>query len=188
MDEKTPTWAEINRGAAKTRYQGMTTLPRHLEEKLLEFNVLQLCALVSEKNGSKWSGASDQYGPIKEIAERWKLDELCLRIADLRPEEPLRTYTKIMTALGGNPAKEAEVERRKAQIKAVWDEKTKPLEQDAVRIGLAACQVISDLKAVAKKEGLTVNWQKVETLTNFGLMRMYIGNNWRHKLKKQGNV
>jgi hypothetical protein len=175
----------------QAKYSAMTSLPRHLEEKLLEFNILQLCALVSEKSGNRWTGASDQYGPIQEIARRWKLDELCLRIAEIKPEDPLRTYAKIMTAIGGNPAKEAEIEKREAIRKAVWDEKTKPLEQDEVRVGLAACQSVDDLKRVAKEQSLAVDWGKVEGLANFGLKRMYLGNKWRHKLKvlkQQGAV
>lgn len=168
----------------KTFYQNMTSLPRHIEERLLEFNVLQLCALVSEK-GTKWVGASDQYGPIQEIAKRWKLEELTTRIQEIQPEEPLKTYARIMTAIGGNPAAPAEIERREAKIREVWDKKTKPLEQDEVRTGLATCQSLADLKAVAKAQGLTdIDWEKVDGLANFGLKRMYVGNKWRTKIRR----
>ncbi len=186
-----------------TFYQAMTALPREVEEHLLQFNILQLCALVSEKSGPRWVGASDQYGPIKEIAERWELDDLKRRIAMIQPEEPLLTYAKIMTNLGGNPAREqlhdpkaaALRERDKDQkfrdhsnIKERIASKLRPLEQDEVRVGLATCTTLDDLKRVAKEQDLgVIDWDKVGNLANFGLSRMWVGNRWRmiirHKAK-----
>lgn len=176
-------------------YQAITKLPREVEESLLQFNVLQLCALVSEKSGTKWSGASDRYGPIKEIAQRWELDDLKRRIAMIEPEEPLKTYARIMTNLGGNPAREQlrdpkAANARERDMQAKYKEhsdikeriasKLRPLEQDEVRMGLSTCTSLDDLKRVAKEQDLTgLDWAKIDGLANFGLKRMYIGNKWR---------
>lgn len=180
---------------AQPFYQAMTRLPREVEENLLQFNILQLCALVSEKSGPRWVGASDRYGPIKEIAERWELDDLRRRIAMIQPEEPLLTYAKIMTNLGGNPAREqlrdprAAAQREKdkdqkfkdhAAVKERIASKLRPLEQDEVRLGLATCTSMDDLKRVAKEQNLgEIDWDKVGNLANFGLSRMWVGNRWR---------
>lgn len=181
-----------------TFYQAITKLPREVEERLLQFNILQLCALVSEKSGTAWRGASDQYGPIQEIARRWELDDLKRRIAMLEPEHPVQTYARVMTALGGNPSRET-LQNHKAAAAREHDKdaklhdqertreriasKLRPLEQDEVRAGLAACATVDDLKRVAKEQKLEIPWEKVESLANFGLMRMYIGNKWRTKIR-----
>jgi hypothetical protein len=176
-------------------YQAMTRLPREVEEKLLQFNILQLCALVSERNGAKWSGASDRYGPVKEISERWELEDLKRRIAMIQPEEPLATYAKIMTNIGGNPSRERLQDIKGAakqdrDMRAKYDDhskvqekiasKLRPLEQDEVRIGLSTCTSMDDLKRVAKEQGFEgIDWDKIDGLANFGLKRMYLGNKWR---------
>ena len=171
------------------RYQAVTTLPEHIEKKLLEFNILQLCALVSERNGTKWIGASDRYGPIKEISERWKIEELTLRIAQLKPEEPLKTYAKVMTALGGNPAHAKRQEEAMVKAREIFAKKTAPEVKDEVRIGLEGVLTINELKGVAKQAGLDtpewpIDWNKVEHLANFGLKRMWVGNRWRTKIRQ----
>jgi len=188
----------------KTFYQAMTQMPRDIEEKLLQFNILQLCALVSEKGGTRWTGASDRYGPIKEIERRWELDDLKRRIAMIEPEEPLKTYARIMTALGGNPSREViqdkkamaaigkESAERQAEFNKVQERiasKTRPLEQDVVRTGLATCSNLDHLKDIAKQQGLDhLNWDKIDGLANFGLKRMYVGNQWRTKIRREGGT
>lgn len=185
-------------------YQAITRLPREVEEKLLQFNILQLCALVSERKGTRWSGASDRYGPIKEIAERWELDDLKRRIAMIEPEEPLRTYAKIMTNLGGNPAREqlrdpvAAAQREKdmqqkyadhSVVKERIASKLRPLEQDEVRVGLSTCTSMDDLKRVAKEQRLDgLDWAKIDGLANFGLKRMYVGNQWRTRIRREAKA
>lgn len=169
-----------NMGNSTTFYQGITNLPRHIEERLLMFNVLQLCALVCEKPGTKWSGASDVYGPIQEIAKRWDLGALTKRIEDMQPEQPLLTYARVMTALGGNPAREGEIAKKEAAIRAPFEKYTKQVEPDAIAKGLAGCLTLEDLQRVAKEQDLgTIDWAKVDGLKNFGLKRMWVGNRWR---------
>lgn len=184
----------------KTFYQAITSLPREVEEKLLEFNILQLCALVSEKSGPKWTGASDSYGPIQEIARRWELDDLQRRISKLEPEEPLKTYARIMTNIGGNPSREQlqaspkDVEKADRQRIEKYEQhmkvqeriasKLRPLEQDEVRLGLSTCTSMDDLKRVAAEQRLeNLPWGKIEGLANFGLKRMYVGNQWRTRIR-----
>lgn len=182
-----------------TFYQRITPLPKEVEEQLLQFNILQLCALVSEKSGPRWCGASDQYGPIQEIAKRWELDDLKRRIALIQPEEPLLTYARVMTAIGGNPsreevrhpetaaAREKEKDNKFRQHEKVREKilsKLRPLEQDEVRVGLSTCASLDDLKRVAAEQGLgALNWDKIDGLANFGLKRMYVGNAWRTVLR-----
>jgi len=177
-------------------YQAMTQFPRHIEERLLRYNVLQLCALVSEKPGPRWSGASDRYGPIKEIERRWKLDDLAKRIEDIVPEEPLMTYARMIAGLGGDPNKEykkivanarssKDIEQG-IKVKERIDRITKPIEPDTVRDGLANCENLDDLKRVAAEQGLAdLDWAKIDGLANFGLKRMYVGNKWRTKLRRE---
>jgi hypothetical protein len=187
---------------SKTFYQAITPLPREVEEKLLDFNILQLCALVSEKSGPRWTGASDSYGPIQEIAKRWELDDLKRRIAKLEPEEPLKTYARIMTSIGGNPSREqlqaspkevekadrARIEKYEQHMK-VQDKiasKLRPLEQDEVRLGLSTCTSMDDLKRVAAEQRLdNLPWDKIDSLANFGLKRMYVGNQWRTRIRRE---
>jgi hypothetical protein len=176
----------------KTFYQAMTGLPRHIEERLLEFNILQLCALVSEKSGPRWTGASDRYGPIKEIERRWDLKDLTLRIENMKVEEPLKTYARVVTSLGGDPGKEVKVIDPKMgvhgydKIKEKIASKTRPLEQDAVRTGLEKCLCLDDLKRVAKEQRLDhLDWDKIDGLANFGLKRMYVGNQWRTRIRRE---
>jgi hypothetical protein len=179
-----------------TFYQAMTGMPRHIEERLLEFNILQLCALVCEKPGARWTGASDQYGPIKEIERRWKLDELTKRIADMHAEQPLLTYARIMTALGGNPARDKEMKRKEAEIgrfKATLPDGARRMTKAEARLptdivggNLAPCKTIDDLKRVAAENGIPVDaaqWAKVAGMKNFGLSRMWLGNRWRWWLR-----
>lgn len=180
-----------------TRYQAMTSLPREIEEKLLTFNILQLCALVSEKPGTRWIGASDQYGPIKEISKRWKLDDLIKRIEEIQPEEPLRTYSRIMTAIGGNPARDTEVKRRQDNADTYRNESKKEPrvmkvppkkkgESDPVKEALAGCTTIMALRTVAKANNLPISdaqWVTIEGLPNNGLQRMYVGNVWRTAIR-----
>lgn len=179
------------------RYQAMTDLPREIEEKLLTFNILQLCALVCEKPGARWTGASDQYGPIQEISRRWKLDDLIKRIEDIKPEEPLRTYSRIMTAIGGNPARDAEVKRRAENAEAYKQESKKEArvmtvppkkepKSDPVKEALAGCTTMVMLRSVAKANNIPISdtqWATVDSLPNNGLQRMYVGNIWRAAIR-----
>ena len=187
-----------------TFYQAITSLPRDIEEKLLCFNILQLCALVSEKTGPRWSGASDRYGPIQEIEKRWDLEALKKRIADIEPEEPLRTYARIMTALGGNPSREVVQDKKGAaqrdqdmrdkyakhtEVKEKIAAKLKPVDNDVVRMGLETCTSLDDLKRVAGEQSLNhLDWVKIDGLANFGLKRMYVGNQWRTKIRREAKA
>lgn len=173
-------------------FGAMTELPRHIEERLLSFNILQLCALVSEKSGPRWTGASDRYGPVQEIARRWDVAALAKRIEGMQVEEPLRTYARIVTALGGDPNEEAKkLDPRMGQpgwsdAKAKIERIIKPLEKDVVRTGLENCLTLDDLKKVAKEQGLeNLPWEKIDGLANFGLKRMYVGNQWRTKIRRE---
>jgi hypothetical protein len=172
-------------------YQAITPLPRHIEERLLQFNIIQLCSLVSEKSGPRWTGASDRYGPIQEIARRWKVEDIALRIERMKPEPTLETYAKTIKALGGDPNQEIRNIDPKAgqpgwtKVRDKIDAITRPLQKDVVRVGLETCETVDDLKRVAKEQGLTIPWEKVETLVNFGLKRMYVGNQWRAKIRRE---
>ena len=170
------------------KYQAMTILPRHLEEGLLRLNIMQLCALVSEKKGNKWTGASDRYGPIVEISKRWTPEEIAKRLPEIPTEDVTTTYARIMAAHGGNPTKDLPPRqpRMDPSIKRTDTSRRTMIQPgDIVGPGLANCANVEDLKRVATEQGLTVNWEKVETLANFGLKRMYVGNNWRVKLRKE---
>lgn len=173
------------------KYLAMTDLPRHLEERLLKFNILQLCALVSEKSGGpRWVGASDRYGPIHEIARRWKPEELAIRINDIPIEQDMITYARIMTSVGGNPSLKNEEPREKRHDPSVrrTDTSRRTMVQpgDVVGPGLAGCLTLDDLKRVTKEQGLDegVDWARVDALKNFGLKRMWIGNRWRTKIRQ----
>lgn len=174
---------------APLKYQAMTQLPRHIEERLLTFNVMQLCALVSEKNGNRWTGASDRYGPIQEIARRWGVDDLFKRIADIPIEDDIVTYARIMTAAGGNPSlKDPPRQARPDPTVRRTDTSRRTMAgpNDPVAPGMAGCANVDDLKRIAAEQGLTaINWEKVETLVNFGLKRMYVGNAWRTKIRRE---
>jgi hypothetical protein len=172
-------------------YQAITPLPRHVEERLLKFNIIQLCSLVSEKSGPRWTGASDRYGPIQEIARRWKPEEIFKRIEHMTPEPTLETYAKTIRALGGDPAQEIKtIDPRAGQpgwtkVREKIDAITRPIEKDVVRAGLESCENMDDLRRVADEQGLTIPWEKLETLPNFGLRRMYVGNQWRAKIRRE---
>jgi hypothetical protein len=123
------------------------------------------------------------------------------RIAEIEPEEPLKTYARVMTALGGNPSREVLQDKKKAAMaeKSMFDKfhrhekirekiasKTRPLEQDVVRVGLETCTNLDDLKRVAADQGLNqLDWGKIDGLANFGLKRMYVGNQWRTKIRRE---
>lgn len=182
---------------SRPKYQAITDLPRHIEEKLLGFNIMQLCALVSEKNGNRWTGASDRYGPIQEIARRWKADELFKRITDIPEEDDIVTYSRIMTAVGGNPSLSNPPSGAKPPppSKLYFNKPILPEEQpkikdkmkglDPVALGLANCFTLKDLQEVAGEQKLDVNWTTVEGLKNFGLKRMFVGNKWRTKIRRE---
>ena len=187
----------VAKGGLDQYYASIPELPPHIKEKLLTFNILQLCALVSEKPGPKWSGASDHYGPLNEIARRWNLSALAQRIEDMHAEEPLKTYARIMQVLpGGNPANPpmktgGEIKTQERLING-----RKHIPDDGVAAALANCKTLDDLKKMAKDHNIWTmgedKWKTVAGLKNFGLQRMYVGNNWRalvkHNKKKEHNL
>lgn len=180
---------EYKRFDNELRYQAMTTLPDHIERKLLTFNIMQLCSLVCEKNGGNWTGASDRYGPIQEIARRWDSDALFTRITDIPVEDDIVTYSRIMTAAGGNPTLKDPPRRKpidpKISRSGMIFAGPRPGPDDPVGNGLAGCLTVEDLKKVAEEQCLDrINWVTVDGLKNFGLKRMYVGNAWRNKMRR----